>query len=147
MVRVKAVYVDSHNNTAAVSPISAACRVHMIYTIARLSVTDEQSLRLYDEVTDSGTSMDMNPSVNLRVPKDAAFSWCKDVDLSFGFGLVDFKITIGIDSYDSPSGIVWKAPRGGIIFKKGVSILSDNAGSMSTVIIYSDMGRQRQKVA
>ena len=148
MVQVKCVSSIGHAGDAAVNVIDGPCRVHMVYTINTTN-RNEQALQLYDENTDSGTSMTYKPSVSIATPKDSAFSFCKDFGgytLTGGFG---FFVSVALKTYNNPSGTTWKSPKGGIVFNRGVSLLpTGTSGSdvYTTTIFYSTMGRRQTGV-
>ena len=138
MPATKCVYAE-HAGNAAENIITGPCRVHAIYTICT-TTRDEQSVQLYDETTDSGTSMSYTPAISLTTPKDAAFSFCKQ----FGFSFGGIYITVALKTYNQPSGITWKSPRGGVVFNRGVSLLPTGGSasdSFSTTVFYTPMGR------
>ena len=144
MVQVKCVSSVSHAGDAATNVIDGPCRVHMVYTI-NTSNRDEEALQLYDETTDSGTSMSYKPSVSIVTPKDAAFSFCRQ----FGFSFGGIYLSAALNTYNAPSGTTWKSPKGGIIFTRGVSLLptGGDAGDVyTTTIFYSTMGRRQTGV-
>ena len=142
MPATKCVYAE-HAGNAAENIITGPCRVHSIYTICT-STSGEEAVELYDETTDSGTSMTYTPSISLITPKDAAFSFCYQKGFTIfvvGFG---FYIDVALKTYNQPSGVTWKSPRGGVVFNRGVSLLptSDNGtANFKTTVFYTPMGR------
>ena len=142
MPATKCVYAE-HAGNAAENIITGPCRVHAIYTICT-TTRDEQSVQLYDETTGSGTSMSYTPSISLTTPKDAAFSFCRQYGGGILTGWFGFYVRVALKTYNKPSGITWKSPRGGVVFNRGVSLLPTGGSasdSFCTTVFYTPMGR------